>query len=930
MPATYRTFPWYAVFLLAFCEALLPGCNKIGGLTEQEHIQKAKAFQAKGDLRASVIELKNALQKNSNNAEVRLLLGEIYIDTGQGSDAEKELLKARDLGVNEETIKVPLGRAFLLQGNYNRALNEIKASANSSMKNRAKILQIHGDAQIGLRRFEDGCHLFQQALDSDPANIQAHWGLAKCALAKGDFDGARAKLDVAFKLDEKNDGTWGLLGYLERVHNNLPAAESAYVNAIKLNPKNIDAFLSLASIHLDAGKLDAAKIDIEKINKLAPKSLIAEYTQALLAFHQKKYPQARDALQNVFQITSDYMPGVLLAGVTAYSLGSYQQAESYLKRYLNNFPNQAYPRRMLAATLIKQNQPNKALEILAPIIMPSSQDAQALALAGQAQFMTQNPTVATAYFEKAIALDPKNAAIRTQQGMNFLISGNTLAAVSQLEAAAALAPPEQYQADSLLITSFLQRKEYDKALTASDSMEKKFPNSPIAYNLRGNAYLGKNDVARARKSFEQAAVIDPAFLPAATSLARLDLRDNQPDAARKRFETILERDKNNVQAMVALADLAAIQKQGQEYERWLRKAAERVPSYIVPRAKLADYYLSQKDTARALNIAHEAANANPNNPEALDLLAATQLATGDNESALATYAKQIEKAPDAPISYLRLAMAQMVAKKFIDARVSLQKAIELKPDFTQAQDAMIRLDQVENKPDAALRIAHQIQIQHSESPLGFEREADIQLSQKHADLAIKAYEQALLRGSGSNSFIHLIEALALVADAKTVEQRVSSWFKQHPNDNIVRAYVAKMYLSEGKDREAIALYEGWQRADPNNFVVLANLAALYMQTKNDHALPTAEKALELAPKHPVVLDTVGWILVQQGQSARGLDMLRKALTIAPDSANIRYHYAIALVRTGSKAEAKKELKKLISSGQKFPELETARKQLNGL
>ena len=918
-----------ALILALLATSALQGCDRNANLTEQQLIQRAKDFEDKGNLKAGVIELKNALQKNPNSPQARLLLGEIYLKSGMGAEAESELQKAQKLGVSQETIKPLLGEALLLMGKYDRVLAEIQPGDTTSKPNLARIYQMRGEALLKTGKLQEACNLFQQSLDTDTNNPPTYWGLAQCAVAGKDMNKAKALLDTALKIKDEQAKTWVYIGAWEQLNKNTQAALAAYANALKSDPNNLEALQNRIDLNIALSQLDSAKIDIEKISKLAPKSLLAEYTQALLAFKQGKYPQARDALQNVFQITPDYMPSVLLAGVTAYALGSYQQAESYLNRYLSNFPNQAYARRVLAATFIKQNQPNKALETLAPILTPDSKDAQALALAGQAQFMTQNPAQATQYFDRAIALDPKNAAIRTQQGMNLLISGDTPGAINQLEVATAL-DPHQYLADNLLVTSLLQRKEYDKALAAIGTMEKKIQNSPVTFNLRGDAYLGKQDWGNARKNFEEALAIDPAFFPAAANLARLDLRDNKPDAARKRFEAVLEKDKNNVQAMMALAEVAAVQKQKQEYVRWLEKATKAQPNAILPRAKLADYYLAKKDKTKALNIAHEAVNANPNSPDALDLLGATQLATGDNESALVTYAKLVEKAPNAPAAYLRLAMAQMVAKKLIEARASLQKAIELQPNFSQAQDALIRLDQVENKPDDALRIAHQIQMQRPESPLGFEREADIHLSQKHAGLAIKAYEQALLRGSGSNSLVHLSEAMILAGDSKAAEQRVSTWLKQYPNDNIVRAYAAELYMSEGKDHEAIALYEEWQHAEPNNLLVLVNLAALYLQVKNERALPTAEKALKLAPEQPVVLDTLGWILVEQGQNTRGLDMLRKALSIAPNSANVRYHYAVALAQNGNKAEAKKELQKAMSSGQKFQEIEAARKLLKKL
>lgn len=130
----------------------ISGCDRVGSPTPQQHIQKAKDSLDRGDLRTSIIELKNALQQNPDNAEARLLLGEIYLKVKQGNDAEKELLRAQKLGVDEESIKVLLGRALLLQESYERILNEVTPTPQTSPKNMAKIQQLHGEAQLGLGR----------------------------------------------------------------------------------------------------------------------------------------------------------------------------------------------------------------------------------------------------------------------------------------------------------------------------------------------------------------------------------------------------------------------------------------------------------------------------------------------------------------------------------------------------------------------------------------------------------------------------------------------------------------------------------------------------------------------------------------------------------------------------------------------------------
>ena len=52
-----------AIALALSVSVALPGCDNTASLTEQEHIQRAKDFEDKGNLKGSIVELKNAVQK---------------------------------------------------------------------------------------------------------------------------------------------------------------------------------------------------------------------------------------------------------------------------------------------------------------------------------------------------------------------------------------------------------------------------------------------------------------------------------------------------------------------------------------------------------------------------------------------------------------------------------------------------------------------------------------------------------------------------------------------------------------------------------------------------------------------------------------------------------------------------------------------------
>jgi putative PEP-CTERM system TPR-repeat lipoprotein len=918
-----------AIALVLATSIALPGCDRAATQhSEQEHIQRAKDFEDKGNLKGSVIELKNALQRNPNSAQARQLLGQVYLKAGMGAEAEKELTKAEKLGVSRESIKLQLGEALLLTGEYKRVLDEIHPGEQTSKANLGRIWQLRADALFMQGKLKDACNLYQQSLDTNTSNPPTYWGLAQCAVAERDRTKARKWLDAALKIKDRQSRTWVLIGGVEQLDQDIEGALAAYSNALKLAPENLEALLSRATINLRLDRMEAARTDIEKVRKLSPQSLGANYLQALFKFKEKKYPEARSPLQEALKIAPDYLPALFLGSSIEYALGNLETAESHIKKVLRAAPHNRNALRMLATIQLRQGNADDAARTIAPIDLEKTKDVGLYAVAGEIAMAKKEFAKAASHFEKAAELSPENAAILTGLGITRLAQGDSRA-MTDLQEAADIGSPDN-RVDSVIILSHLRQKQFDAALASIAELEKKQPQSPLVWNYRGAAYQGKKNLPKARDSFNTALKLDPTFFPAAANLAQLDLAEGQPAQARKRFERILQTEPKHLQAMLAMADLNRMEKDEKAYVSWLEKAAKVHPQAIPPRAALARFYLTQKETQKALDLARETVIANPDNPEALNLLGSTQLATGDRTNAIATFTKLAEKAKQSPSALMRLALAQIADKNMAAARVTLQKALQLKPDHLPSQEAMLRLELAEKKSDAALQIARTIQTQHPKSPLGFDREADIQLAQRRLPQAVNAYEQALDKGAGSIGLIKLFRAHLLSGNTKQAEQRMNDWLKQHPNDNSVRAQAAEYYLVNGRNKEAIAQYLELQRRSPDNVIVLNNLATLYLREKDNRALATAEKALKLAPDSPAVQDTLGWILVEQGQTPRGIELLRKALGKAPKSNTVRYHHAAAQARIGNKPQARRELEKLLADTPKFPESEAARTLLKSL
>lgn len=920
-------------FKLKLTATLISGAFLAGGLSACHRnestaslLAEAQQYKQKGDLKAALIQLKNAVEKSPEDGEARLQLAMLELELRDVQSADKELRKARSLGIAADRVLPLLGQADARQGHYQAVLEDIPVE---QAQKSAPLLALRGDALLATGKMDEAKRSYDAALELNPNQGSALLGLARYAMSQHDREQANHNLDEAIVKDPKNADVWLARGVALRTQGKADEALAALDQAIKLKPDDFDAHIEKAYLLISRGQYPAAKAEIDAADKASPNNLLTTYTRSLSQFSQGQYAAAHDGVLKVLKSAPEHLPSILLAGASELQLGSNQQAEQHLRRYLGSYPDNVYARKLMAQVLLKTNQPAEAAATLAPVMNNASQDPQLLALAGQSSMQAHDFDKASNYLEKAAALAPKASVLRTSLGLSKLAQGQEASGLSELEMATAL-DPKSVQAGLALVETEMRLKHYDKALAAVQAMEKQQPDNPVVQNVKGAVYIIKGDRANARAAFDKALALEPSFMPAAMNLARLDLQDNKPEAARQRFEKILEKDKNNTSAMDALGDLALAQKKNEEATAWYEKACNASPDAISPALKLGTHYLRSGQPQKGLTLARKFQTNNPTNPDVLELLGQSQVASKDLSGALDTYGKLVNVLPKSPQAQLRLAGVHMLMNNDQAAGDDIRRAVDLQPDFIPARLAQVERALRAKRFDDALAVAHDIQKIKGKAAVGFAVEGDVQMVQGKRPQAVEAYDKAFALEKSPELMIKTTQALMSIGKNKDAEARLAQWLKDHPGDVNASMFLAEIDLAAKAYKPAIALLQDIQKQAPNNILALNNLAWAYQQEKDPRALPTAEQAYKLGGDNPSVIDTLGWMLLEQGNTGRALPLLQKASSLAPHAPEIRYHYAVGLQKSGDKQGARKELNAVLAENKSFPQIEDARALLKSL
>lgn len=900
------------------------GCKRTQ--TTEELLADAKQYQQKGDHKAALIQLKNAVANNPENADARLQLGIEHLKTGDAVSAEKELSKAASLGAPADKIQPLLAETLLTQNKFQPLLDSV---TEEKAKGSALLLARRGDAFLGLDDKDKALDSYKAALALDPNSGDALIGMARHAAMSGDMAGAQRFAAEASARAPNNAEVWMIVGNLARINGKSQDALAAYDKVLAIEPGHRSANVEKAMLHISGKDFNAAKADLDAARKHHPNDLTVTYTQALLDYNTGKNKEARDSLQKILKLAPQHLPSILLSGAVELNLGNTQQAEQLLSGYLTANPGNTYARKLLAQAMLKQGRAADAANVLAPALKDAGKDAQMLALAGQSYLQMREFGKASDYLEQASALAPGVADIRTSLGLSKLGKGEWNNAVEELQQAATL-DPKSVNAGFALIQAELSHGEYDKALAAVQNLEKAQPDNPAVQNIKGQVYLSKNDAKNARAALEKAVSLQPTFIPAVASLARLDMIDKNPTAARQRFEAVLAKDKKNVEAMSALAAIEQSQGKTAEATTWLEKAQSENPDAIPPAITLGRQYLRLKQPEKAVALGRQMLVAHPSSPELLDLMGQAQLATKDPNGAVETFSKLAAVLPKSPAVQVRLAAAHAANKNESAAAQDLKRALSIDPNFTQAYVAQMDLAMRNNKPDEALEVARQVQKNMPKAATGYVLEGDLMLNQKKIAPALAAYEKGFALTNSPQILAKMSQIMASNGKAAEAEARLVKFHTAYPSNDMIAMLVADNYLAKGQFKPAIASLEAALKTNPSNPATLNNLAFAYQQENDPRALPTAEKAYKLAGQNPAIMDTLGWILAQKGDAARAADLLRKAVDGAPKAPEIRYHLAFALAKNGDKAGARREAEQALASDQPSAAKDKARDLLKQL
>ena len=305
----------------------------------------------------------------------------------------------------------------------------------------------------------------------------------------------------------------------------------------------------------------------------------------------------------------------------------------------------------------------------------------------------------------------------------------------------------------------------------------------------------------------------------------------------------------------------------EEVSTLLNSAVRASPNDLLPRQALIEFYLQSNKPRLALTAAQAAAAELPQSPALLDLLGRAQQIAGEMNQAIATFKRLVGLVPDSPAALMRLGSAYLADKNPDLAQQTWRQALQLQPDYLDAQRALIQHSLQAGKPKDAMSIAQKIQTQRPNEATGWLIEGEIMTAGGDWDNASNAYRRALRSTPSPATAIKLHAAIVDGGKPADAAAFADEWLKANPGDPQFYSHLGNVALHKKKNAAAEQNYRFALKQAPSVPWVLNNLAWSLIEQKNPAALEPAQTANQLTPNQPAFMDTLAVALSMVGEHA---------------------------------------------------------------
>lgn len=898
----HQKWAYLLVLLSAFSLISCSGGNQNNpSKTEAQflsHIDQAHFYQQQGQLKASILEAKNAIQLKHSSIKPYKIIIENMLIAGDARMAEKTILNILNLikenkikGSEEEksSLELSLARAYYNQNDLDKSIQTLAPLKFKEKHNELEALLLKADIAFTSNKLNDAMDGYKKASTfAKGKSPKAIVGESKTYFRLNQQKTASDLLAEGLKSFPNNQDLWLWKAQMESREHKYDQSEESYIKALDgigqfdiMTYKKYQTISELIYVLRQEGKAKEAFVYEQILAKSGPGQIKSSLGSAKAKIAQGKLDSATDDLKYVLNQSPDNPEGLYLLALIDFKTGKYAEAEKLLTKLANNKESTYETEKLLAGAKLKLSHPKEAKDILKSI-KGNKNNPELITLLGLTSMAMGDIDEGIKYFDKALILSPKNSPLR-ERYITYLISHKRYdLAIKQAEEGLK-EDPENVNFKTLYAGALAQSKNLNKAAHLSNKWVNEKPDNSKLRDAYAAVLMDQGNISEAEKQLMQSIKLNPKSIQPHLALGRLYLKSEKFSKATNQFEQALKLDSENTLAINGLFNALSKYKDPADAVSELEKLTSVHPESVNIKLVLAEFYAKTGNVDKSMKFAEEIES------------------------------KKIDKEKLKPIFeriYITAAKAKANKQDFKGALAILDKGIKLYPQSLSIPINKARLLFSENQIDKSFEEINHLKTSFSDSPVPFEAEGDLLFDQKKYEQASQAYSIAR---SKEDSVARALKQFKATELAKGNAAKVLNDFLiTTPESPTVLLALGTYYQQQNNADKAIDTYRNLLSIRPSNVVALNNLAWIYLSKNDPQAEPIAQKAYDIQPNSAAIADTYGWILYKLNKANTSLPILEKAHKLDPQNKDIGLHLVEVYKKLGKQAEAKALEKKFNS------------------
>jgi putative PEP-CTERM system TPR-repeat lipoprotein len=618
----------------------------------------ANALAGLKDPDAAVAQIEDALRVDPGRSGTYSSLGALELSRGKSEEAHAAFQKAVQLDPGSVAAHLALGNFYWL--------TERPVPAEQSLR---------------------------RALELDPRNALTNRALANFYLATDQRDKAEEPLRAVFEITRTPASAFALSEYYVAVGK--AAAARALLQPMLGDPRtSSEADVRLAALDYEDGNHDEAYRRLANVLTKDTSNLQALVVKGALLLSDGKLDEALAAATTAADRHPDSTAALFILGRVQTARKQPEAAIAAFQNVLRLNPRATDAKIALGRLYLAQGRPDTSMGFAVEALAnePANGDAQLLLVRGL--LARGELDRAAGELNQLVARFPDSAVVRVQLGMLLGRQGNSEGARAEFERALSL-QPEELEALGGLIALDLAGGDYASARARVDARVASKPTATLL-TLAARTYAASGDLAAAERFLRRAIDLDNTFVAAYGALGQIFIVQGKHAAARAEFEALAQRSPDSIAALTMVGIL--LQAEGdvagarQRYERVLQID----PDAAVAANNLAWLYAEHGGNLDvALGLAQTALKHLPDVAGVYDTLGFIYYKKNLASLAVSTLKVSVEKDPLNPLYHFHLAQAYASSGDSTQAKQSLTRVLDLKPDFQHAAEARALLASLE-------------------------------------------------------------------------------------------------------------------------------------------------------------------------------------------------------------------------------------------